>query len=167
MKKSIVFLLMISVVLLCTSCFSEKKSPFYDSEWVMQNYDGDGKLYYHHLILQPGHQVMLRASYADSSNIIVWKGKYKINSRKIVFDFAECLRYENGAPAGNYTDGRLINYYKGEFYYSVAELGETKDTMRYHLQLIRPQNYFYGENTDIFGNPLEEFVKVTKEEIAG
>ena len=164
MKKLFLISLLFASVLF-TGCFIEKKTPFYDSECVMQNYDAQGKLYYHHLILQPGHQAMLRASYADSTNIIVWKGRYKINSRKIVFDFTECLRYENGAQAGNYTDGRLINYYKGEFLYSVAELGETRDTMRYHLQLIRPQNYFYGENVDIFGNPLEEFVKVNKEEM--
>ena len=164
MKK--LFLINLLVVLvLFTGCFSEKKTPLYNSEWVMQNYDAEGKLYYHHLILETDHSVMLRASYADSTSIIVWKGKYKLNSKKIIFTFTECLRYEDGKLAGNYTDGRLINYYKGEFFYSVAELGETRDTMRYHLQLIRPQNYFYGENVDIFGNPLEEFVKVTKEEI--
>jgi hypothetical protein len=164
MKKAFLISLIFASILF-SGCFAEKNTPFYDSQWIMQNYDAEGQLYYHHLILEPGHSVMLRVSYADSTSIIVWKGKYKINSKKIVFDFTECQRYEDGKLAGNYTDAKLINYYKGDFYYSVAELGETRDTMRYHLQLIRPQNYFYGENVDIFGNPLEEFVKVNKEEI--
>ena len=67
-----------------TGCFIERNTPFYDSEWVMQNYDENGGLYYHHLILQPGHKAMLRVSYADSTNIIVWTGTYKINSKNIL-----------------------------------------------------------------------------------
>ena len=141
----------------------------------MKNYDAQGKLYYQHLILEPDHRVMLRASYADSTNIIVWTGKYKINSKKIVFNFAECVRYENEEIVGQYKAGQLVKYYNGEFYYSVAgievegsdkteemeNLKETKETpVIYHLELIRPKNYFYGENKDIFGNPLEEFIKV-------
>ena len=142
----------------------------------MKNYDADGKLYYQHLILEPNHRVMLRASYADSTNIIVWTGKYKINSRKIVFKFAECVRFENEEIVGQYKAGQLVNFYSGEFYYSVAgievegaaeEVKEQEEAKEknalpviYHLELIRPKNYFYGENKDIFGNPLEEFIKV-------
>ena len=83
MKKSILVFLIILISLSVTGCFSLKKSPFYDSEWVMQNYDNNMQLYYHHLILKPDHTVMLRVSYADSTNIIVWNGTYKINSKKI------------------------------------------------------------------------------------
>ena len=180
MKKkygSLLTLLMLIVLTGFTGCFSEKKSVFYDSEWIMKNYDSQGQLYYQHLILQPGHKVMLRASYADSSNIIVWTGKYKITSRKLDFDFTECVRYENGEVVGEYKAGQLVKFYNGDFYYSVAgfdvkdsgsgEAAETTevDTLEksnkiYHLELIRPKNYFYGENKDIFGNPMEEFIKV-------
>ena len=161
----LVFLLSISL----TSCFSLKKSPFYNSEWIMQNVDENGELYYHHLILLPNHNVMLRVSYADSSNIIVWNGNYKISSKKIIFNFTECLRYENGQVAGQYTDGKLIKYYTGDFYYSVAFLQDenikssdnedSSESGSYHLALIRPNNYFYGEAIDIFGNHFKEFVK--------
>ena len=157
MKKKF-FILMILAAFFCSGCFSEKDSPFYDSEWIMKNYDAQGLLYYHHLILQPGNKVMLRASYADSTNIIVWTGKYKINSKKINFNFAECVKYENGEIVGQYKSGSVVKFYQGDFYYSVAELGE-EDSKQYHLELIRPKNYFYGENKDIFGNPLEEFIK--------
>ena len=164
MKKFSCIILILTTVIL-TGCFSEKKSPFYDSEWIMQNYDNKMQLYYHHLILHPNHKVMLRASYADSSNIIVWTGTYKINSKKIDFDFTECVRYENGEIVGQYKAGQLVKYYAGDFYYSVAELeGKAAEGQepekQYHMELIRPKNYFYGENKDIFGNPLEEFIKV-------
>ena len=108
---------------------------------------------------------MLRASYADSSNILVWTGNYKINSKKIDFDFVECVKYENGEIVGQYKSGAVVKFYQGDFYYSVAELGEDapegeESKKQYHLELIRPKNYFYGENKDIFGNHLEEFIKV-------
>ena len=125
----------------------------------MQNLDDNADLYYHHLILQPGHKATLRVSYADSTNIIVWTGTYKINSRKITFNFTECVRYENGQVVGKYTSGQFIKYYTGEFYYSVALLEEDSGNENYHLQLIRPKNYFYGDGSDIFGNQFEEFVK--------
>jgi len=125
----------------------------------MQNVDVKNQLYYHHLILNSDHTVMLRVSYADSTNIIVWKGTYKINSKKIKFNFTECLRYENGQVVGQYTAGQMIKYYTGEFYYSVALLDEGGGKENYHLELIRPKNYFYGENVDVFGNLLQEFVK--------
>lgn len=189
-KLSLLFLTAFFLVMLA-SCFSEKKSVFYDSEWIMKNYDSQGLLYYHHLILQPGHRVMLRASYADSTNIIVWTGTYKINSRKFDFDFTECVRYENGEIVGQYKSGQLVKFYNGDFYYSVAGFdvegtepvegtesaesagdaktgksdsegtaSEEKNKKIYHLELIRPKNYFYGENKDIFGNLMEEFIKV-------
>ena len=162
MKKNCLFVILILLSLSITGCFSLKDSPFYDSEWVMQNYDENMQLYYHHLILKPDNTVMLRVSYADSTNIIVWNGTYKINSKKIKFNFTDCVRYENGKVIGNYDKKPLIKYYTGEYYYSVAELGETADTMNYHLELIRPKNYFYGEATDIFGNKFEEFVKFNR-----
>ena len=158
-KKWISFLFVLILSFMMTSCFSFKKSPFYDSEWVMQNVDVKNQLYYHHLILNSDHTVMLRVSYADSTNIIVWKGTYKINSKKIKFNFTECLRYENGQVVGQYTAGQMIKYYTGEFYYSVALLDEGSGKENYHLELIRPKNYFYGENVDVFGNLLQEFVK--------
>ena len=158
-KKWISFLFVLILSFMMMSCFSFKKSPFYDSEWVMQNVDVKNQLYYHHLILNSDHTVMLRVSYADSTNIIVWKGTYKINSKKIKFNFTECLRYENGQVVGQYTAGQMIKYYTGEFYYSVALLDEGGGKENYHLELIRPKNYFYGENVDVFGNLLQEFVK--------
>ncbi len=142
-----------------TGCFNEKASPFYNSQWVMQNYDDNGELYYHHLILQPGHKAMLRVSYADSTNIIVWNGTYKIDSKKIKFNFTECVRYENEVVVGKYTSGQLIKYYTGEFLYSIGLIKEQGDKENYHLQLIRPKNYFYGDGKDIFGNQFEDFVK--------
>ena len=163
--KKLIFIFLILLSLLFTGCFSEKKSPFYDSEWIMRNYDAEGKLYYHHLILYPNHRVMLRASYADSTNILVWTGTYKINSKKLDFDFVECVKYENGEIVGQYKSGAVVKFYQGDFYYSVAELAENapegEDARKqYHLELIRPINYFYGENKDVFGNHLEEFIKV-------
>lgn len=155
--KSFLGVLVLSALL--TSCFSLKNSPFYDSEWVMQNLDDKGQLYYHHLILNSDHTAMLRVSYADSTNIIVWNGTYKINSKKINFNFTECVRYENGAPVGTYKAGQMIKFYTGEYYYSLGLIDEDSETKRYHLQLIRPKNYFYGETKDIFGNLFEEFVK--------
>ncbi|MBP5520120.1 MAG: hypothetical protein J6X84_06025 [Treponema sp.] len=158
-KKLAAIQIVLAICLILTSCFSLKKSPFYDSEWVMQNYDSNMQLYYHHLILSPDHKVMLRVSYADSTNIIVWKGTYKINSKKISFNFTECVRYENGNPIGTYNAKQLIKYYNGDFYYSVAEIGDTPETVKYHLALIRPKNFFYGEGKDVFGNQFEDFVK--------
>ncbi len=162
MKRTGLLVFTVLLSLLLSSCFNEKDSPFYDSEWIMQNYDAEGKLYYHHLILYPNHRVMLRASYADSTNILVWTGEYKINSKKIVFDFAELVRYENGEIIGKYPSGSLVKYYNGEFFYSVGLVGEDEENQKYNLELIRPTGpkyYFYGENKDIFGNHLETFVK--------
>ena len=159
MIKRILFAFLILISLSLTGCFNYKNSPFYDSEWVMQNYDDQANLYYHHLILKPDHKVMLRVSYADSTNIIVWNGTYKLNSKKFDFDFTECLRYENGEVVGKYTSGQMIKYYTGDFYYSVGLLDEGNGKENYHLELIRPKNYFYGENKDVFGNYLQEFVK--------
>ncbi|MCR4580499.1 MAG: hypothetical protein K5681_09140 [Treponema sp.] len=167
MKRKIlfVFTILLPLTILITGCFNEKSSPFYDSEWVMQNLDNNADLYYHHLILSPGHKVTLRVSYADSTNIIVWTGSYKINSKKIIFDFTECQRYENGQKVGNYTSAQLLKYYTGDFYYSTAPLADENGKERYHLQLIRPQNYFYGDGSDIFGNQFEDFIKVEKGEL--
>ena len=159
MKKISLFVLIILFSLSLTGCFNEKDSPFYDSEWVMQNYDGDGLIYYHHLILSPGHKAMLRVSYADSTNIIVWTGTYKINSKKIKFNYTDCVRYENGEIVGKYTSGQLIKYYTGEYLYSIGEVEEDSGNENYHLQLIRPKNYFYGDGKDIFGNQFEDFVR--------
>lgn len=159
MKRLNLICLIILISLSLTGCFNYKKSPFYDSEWVMQNYDDQANLYYHHLILKPDHKVMLRVSYADSTNIIVWNGTYKLNSKKFDFDFTECLRYENGEVVGKYTSGQMIKYYTGDFYYSLGLLEEGDGKENYHLELIRPKNYFYGENKDVFGNYLQEFVK--------
>ena len=70
------------------------------------------------------------------------------------------VRFENGEVVGKYTSGQLIKFYEGEFFYSVGLIAGENENEVYHLQLIRPKNYFYGEATDIFGNPLEEFVKM-------
>lgn len=157
--KKITILVLISVLLISLSgCFSEKKSPFYDSEWIMQNYDNDAQLYYHHLILKPDHSVMLRTSYADSQNIIVWRGTYKISSKKMIFKFEDCSRFEKGENIGQYSDKRLVKFYTGEYLYSLGLIGD-EDNKVWHLQLIRPKNQFYGETKDIYGNYFEEFVK--------
>ncbi len=165
MKKIGLFVCTVLLSLLLVGCFNEKNSPFYDSQWVMQSLDNNADLYYHHLILSPGHKVMLRVSYADSSNIIVWSGTYKINSKKIKFDFTECERYEDGKKVGNYDAGQLINFYSGEFLYSAAPLADDKGKERWHLLLMRPQNYFYGDGSDIFGNQFDDFIKVEKGEL--
>ena len=166
MKKSGLVLLILLLSLSVTGCFNYKKSPFYDSEWVMQNYDNNMQLYYHHLILKPDHTVMLRVSYADSTNIIVWNGTYKIDSKKIKFNFTESVRYEDGKPVATYEAQKFIKFYTGEFYYSLGLLGDSEDDedteKRYHLELIRPKNYFYGETKDIFGNRFEEFVQFSR-----
>lgn len=165
MKKIGLFVCTVLLSLLLVGCFNEKNSPFYDSQWVMQSLDNNADLYYHHLILSPGHKVMLRVSYADSSNIIVWSGTYKINSKKIKFDFTECERYEDGKKVGNYDASQLIKFYSGEFLYSAAPLADDKGKERWHLLLMRPQNYFYGDGSDIFGNQFDDFIKVEKGEL--
>lgn len=162
MKRFLSVFFIFTFVLLLTSCFDEKKTPFYNSEWLMTNYDSAGELYYHHLILKPEHKVTLRSSYFDSTNIIVWEGTYKVNSKKIVFNFTECNRYEDGKIVGQYDSIRLKKFYNGEFLYSLAELGFPEK--EYHLQLIRPKNQIYGETKDIFNNDLEVFVKMQNEE---
>lgn len=159
-RNGLVVMVIMFCLFFCSSCFSEKDSPFYDSEWIMQNYDGNGQLYYHHLILRPDHSVMLRTSYADSTNIIVWRGKYKINAKKIVLNIEDCSRFEKGENVGQYTDKRLINFYKGEYFYSLGLVGDSEEEKQYHLQLIRPKNQIYGETKDIYGNYFEEFVKI-------
>ena len=165
MKKRGLFVCTVFLSLLLVGCYNEKSGPFYDSQWVMQNLDNNADLYYHHLILTPPHNAMLRVSYADSTNIIVWTGTYKIDSKKIKFNFTECERYENGQKVGNYNAGQLIKFYSGEFLYSAAPLADDKGNERWHLQLIRPQNYFYGDGSDIFGNQFEDFIKVEKGEL--
>ncbi len=167
MKRKVLFVITVLSSLLLCACFSGKKSVFNDSEWIMQNLDDNADLYYHHLILAPGHKVTLRVSYADSSNIIVWQGTYKLTARKFKFDFTSCERYENGQKVGNYNAGQLIKFYNGEFYYSAAPLADDKGKERWHLQLIRPNNYFYGDGSDIFGNQFEDFIKVEKGELDG
>ncbi len=167
MKKIGLFVCTVLLSLLLAGCFNEKNSPFYDSQWIMQNFDDNADLYYHHLVMSPGHKVMLRVSYADSSNIIVWSGTYKINSKKIKFDFTECERYEGGKKVGNYDAGQLIKFYSGDFLYSAAPLTDDNGKERWHLQLIRPQNYFYGDGSDIFGNQFDDFIKVEKGELDG
>lgn len=161
MKKILIVMTFLLSILLFTSCFSGKNSPFYDSQWIMQNYDADANLYYHHLILKPDHKVMLRSSYADSTNIIVWRGTYKINSKKITFNFEDCSRFENGENVGQYSDKRLVKFYSGEYLYSLGLIGDNENNQVYHLQLIRPKNQIYGETKDIYGNLFEEFVKIS------
>ncbi|MCR5698153.1 MAG: hypothetical protein K6G52_00790 [Treponemataceae bacterium] len=171
MKKltsNFVMIIMIALLpLVLTGCFSEKDSVFYDSEWFNENYDANGQLYYHDLILQPNHVATLEVMYDKTSNGIVWTGKYKINSKKIVFDFTDAVRYENGEVAEQITSGKVIKYYTGEFFYSVGEIEifnngtiQSDAEKEYHLDLIRPKNYFYGGNKDILGNQMEEFVKI-------
>lgn len=126
----------------------------------MQNVDNNNQPYYHHLFLNPDHTVSLQASYTNSTNVMDWTGTYKITSNKIIFDFTQCVRYENKVAVGKYTTGRIIKYYTGEFLYSIGLVEDLDKVERYHLQLIRPEEYFYSQSTDIFGNPLQEFVKV-------
>lgn len=162
MKKCFTSVFVIFFVLFLSGCFIEKNSPFYDSQWIMHNMDENGIEYYHHLILQPEHKVTLRVSYFDSTNITVWEGTYKIDSKKITFNFKECNHYEDGKIVGQYQDTRIIKFYSGEFLYSIAEIGVPDK--KYHLQLIRPKNQIYGEAKDIFNNHLEVFVKMENQE---
>lgn len=161
MKRKVLFTSLILVLVFSfASCTNQKNTLFYDSEWLMQNVDSNNQPYYHHLVFQPENKVMLRVSYFDSQNIIVWSGTYKLKSKEIFLNFSECARFENGEYEGLYTDKRLINYYKGEYLYSLGLVGETEEEQVYHLQLIRPENVFYGETKDIFGNYFEDFVKI-------
>lgn len=153
------FLLLILICLFFTSCYSEKDNPLYNSEWISTNIDANNQTYYHQLFLKPDHTVTLQATYENSTNVIVWTGTYKLTSKKIIFNFTKCTRFENLEPVGNYTTGKLIKYYTGDFYYSVALIEESPEVKRYHMQLTRPEKYFYGKSTDIFGNQLEEFIK--------
>jgi len=161
-KKSIVMAFILCVLsLLSVSCFNEKESPLYDSEWLLQNLDDKGQEYCHQLFLKPDHQVTLQVYYSNtSSTAIVWTGTYKLKSNKIIFNFDKCMRYENGENIGNYKAGRVIKYFAGEYFYSVGLVGDSEK--EYHLQLIRPKNFFYGKNLDFFGNPMEEFVRMSK-----
>lgn len=157
-KSLFIFILVFSVCV--TSCISAKKNPLYDSEWIMHNVDKDNLPYVHQLFLKPDYSVTLQVHYVNSDKVLVWTGTYKLKSKKIIFDFKECVRFENKQAVGRYTAGQFIKYYTGEFFYSVGLVEDADLQKRYHLQLIRPVNYFYGENVDIFQNPLEEFVKV-------
>ena len=148
-----------AIAFFLVGCFSEKGTPFYDSEWLMPSVDAEGKTYYHQLILTPDRNVVLRVTYADSSKGIVWTGTYRLTAKKIVFDFTDCVRYEKGTVTGKYTSGKMIKFYAGDFFYSVGEVTESDGSQKYHLQLIRPKNYFYRDANDIFGNPMDEFVK--------
>lgn len=158
--KKIFLLLIICISFSFTGCFSEKKSPFYNSDWIMYNKDSGGERYYHLLRLKPDHTVTLTVSYVGSTNIIEWSGKYKINAKQIVFDFTECTRFENLQEVEKYTSGKIINYYNGKFLYSLGYVENEDKTNRYHLQLIRPGDFFLGDAIDIYGNQLEEFEKV-------
>ena len=93
MKKPLIFGLLIIITILFSGCYEGKNTPFYDSEWIMQNVDGNNQAYYHHLILNPDKTVMLRSSYFDSTNIIVWTGTYKIKSKKMRIDW--CRKEES------------------------------------------------------------------------
>lgn len=161
-KKLNYILCLIVFSLLCTGCFNEKKSVFYNSEWIMENTDETGKPYIHQLFLKPDHKVTMQVYYKDNSAVIVWTGTYKLSSKKINFDFTQASRFENNQSVGNYTSGKVINYFDGDFYYSAGLIGEnaSSENQQYHLQLIRPKKYFYGENLDFFGNPMEEFIKI-------
>ena len=126
MKVARLFFIILSVFVLFTACFNEKESPFYNSTWIMDNYDQNNQKYYHQLLLTEDHRAEIKTSYYDSTNIIIWKGTYKINSKKITFNFTECSRYEDGKKTGDYKSGPFIKYYTGEFLYSVAKISERK-----------------------------------------
>lgn len=183
MKKNLHFIfvkfLAVAVLFLTliifTGCFSEKNSVLYDSEWLMENYDESGQPYSHTLTLSPNHVATLIVMYDDTLDGLCWTGKYKINSKKIVFDFTDCVRYKNGEIADRITSGKVIKFYAGEFFYSAAEIDiQNNDVGTYfsateqkipgatecRMQLIRPKNYFYGGNKDILGNQMDEFVKM-------
>ena len=160
-RKTILVLLVCIISLLMTGCFNEKESPLYDSEWLMQNVDEKWQPYCHQLFLKPNHEVTMQAYYMNSPTVIVWTGKYKLTSNKLIFTFEKCSRFEDGVNTGNYKAERVIKYFQGEFFYSVGLVGENKD--EYHLELIRPKNFFYGKNLDFFGNPMEEFVRIENE----
>ena len=174
MKKHARFILILASFLLAgivfTGCFSEKDSPFYDSEWHLENFDAQGQPYFHDLTFEPNHIATLKVMYTDTLDGFCWTGKYKINSKKVVFDFTDCIRYKNEEISDRITSGKVINFYTGEFFYSVAEIEiqnrtdnsgvDNTDNSEWRLQLIRPKNYFYGGNKDILGNQLDEFVKL-------
>lgn len=160
LRNIVFFLLTCTFITVSTSCSSQKDSPFSKSEWLMQNVDSNNQPYYHRLFLNTDNTVSLQASYNNSTNVMEWTGTYKITSKKIVFNFTQCVRYENKVAVGKYTTGRIIKYYTGDFLYSVGLVEDLDKVERYHLQLMRPEEYFYSQTTDIFGNPLAEFVKV-------
>ncbi|MCQ2580067.1 MAG: hypothetical protein MJ159_05180 [Treponemataceae bacterium] len=158
-RKSFLFGIVICFIsfLMC-GCFNEKESPLYDSEWILYNADEKGQNYVHQLFLKPDHQATIQVGYLNSTTVLVWTGTYKANDKKIVFNFDKCARWENGQEIGTYKAGRVIKYFSGDYFYSLGLVGD--EEKKYHLQLIRPKNYFYGKNLDFFGNQLDEFEKV-------
>ncbi|NLK45141.1 MAG: hypothetical protein GX297_00550 [Treponema sp.] len=160
-KKSILILLFVSLLsFLFISCFNEKQSILFDSEWIMQNVDEKGQSYVHHLFLNPDYQAVFKVYYKDATIAVVWTGKYKLTSKKLIFNFDKCTRFENDKPVGQYDSTRIIKYFSGDYFYSVGLVGE--ENKEYHMDLIRPKDYFYNQNIDFFGNPMEEFTLVEK-----
>ena len=161
MKKFLSILFAVTMMFTLNSCFSEKDSPFYDSEWVMQSYDAQGQIYFHNLTLKPNHEATLSVLYDKTYDGLYWSGKYKINSKKIEFDFTDCVRFKNNEITDRVISGKVIKYYNGEFFYSLAEAGQNPEvSAQDRMALIRPKGYFYGGNKDILGNQMEEFVKI-------
>jgi hypothetical protein len=143
------------------SCFNLKESPFFCSEWVMENKDDAGETYLQQIFFNEGGKVTIQIHYKNNTSAIVWTGKYKISGKKINFKMENCAQMENSGGEASVvqkiTRKNIINFYNGDFYYSLAAPDDEHKLWR--LELIRPQNYFYGKNLDFMGKPLETFYR--------
>ena len=140
--------------------FSYKDSPFFESEWIMKNTDKNEKPYFHKIIFKNKKEVEIQAGYDESNSMLVWSGKYKMNGRKMKFEFESCLRYENGEPVARVIKGNMIKYFNGDFFYALSEPNDEFNC--YRMELIRPKNYFYGKNLDFMQQPMDTWCRVEK-----
>lgn len=160
MKKiSVIFVILLCAVVF-SSCYNIKNSPFYESEWLMENKDSYGAVYYHQIFFKAGGNVTLQVYYPSNNTAVVWTGKYKISSAKLNLKMDKCVQVENGTPVFEITKRNIITYFNGDFTYALAEPGEEFPYWR--MELIRPKTYFYGKNLDFMGNPMEVYCRQEK-----
>ncbi|MGP1587439.1 MAG: hypothetical protein ACTTHG_03775 [Treponemataceae bacterium] len=154
-----------------TSCFNEKQSPIYAHEWIMKNQDFAGNQYVHQIFFKANHVVTIQVYYEGSENALVWTGKYKLSGKKIVFDIENCAQLQNGKLSNRVTKTSIIKYFSGDFFYVLSEKIYSEDELSdelanetpvktWRMELIRPQNIFYGKNLDFMGQKMETWVRV-------
>ncbi len=155
--KKIFLPLIFCMPLFLASCYNEKSNPLYNSEWIMDSVDQNGDSYVNHLFLNADHSAIMKTYYDGSNAAIVWTGKYKLSSKKIKFNFTSCSRVEDSEVTDVISQTQIIKFYSGDFFYSVANLGDLEPNWK--MELIRPKNYFYRKTTDFFGMPMGMFTR--------